>query len=395
MTEKEQLLKEITDNVKNELKGYATVEDINKALENAKAELGEKFSTKEIAAKLAEIEKAAREQGEFLAKMKNQEPVKALTIKEQLKGQEESIKRIMSGDMTAKATVLPTSVATNNVGQEVAGIGQIQTRNNLISALFAQAGIAPNNQRTLRYTQQTTRTSAADARVIGAKAAESTLVWEKKTIDIESYSHIIPVALEMLDDYDFVQNEINQFLLNDLMLKVEADAFNGNGTSPIIKGVYTSATAWVDPEIDFKEATMIELIQTCITQISNNSKFKANYVLMNNYDALTLKLVKNDLGMYLFPNFMGADGMNIEGVRIIATPLVTKNTLLVGDFTQGTMYSRPASIQVGLNGTDFAERQVSILANVDVALLIKSVQESAFVKVTDVADAISKITKGA
>ena len=394
--EKEQLLQEITDKVKIELKGYATQEDINKALEVVKSELLEKFSTSEISTKLEEIEKAGKIQGEILAKMSKKDESAVQTTKQQLESQAATLKAISSGDFIAKAVILPTSITNNFNGQVDPRIGQIPTRDVLITQLFAQSPIAADYQGVIRYMDETISTNAAAARVKGAAAAEGALAWTGYNLETQSISQIIPIAKEMLENYNFIETAINQWLLKQHALKVENDVLLGTGVAPIIKGLNASATTWANAG-GFKttDPGLIDLIQAVATQVSTGSPYRANYVLMNDFDGLELKLEKTDLGMFKFPNFMSADGMAIDGLRIIATSLVAKGTLFVGDFNYGTFFAKPTTIEIGTNADDFSKRKVSMLANIECGLLIRNVDAQAFQKVTDITAGIAEITKGA
>lgn len=388
--EVKQVVETALNDFKSTLKQYATAEDMNKALDIFKAEFNGVVKSEDI----AKLEKAIETQGALLASLEaKKQPTEPKTIKEQLEAQKDVLAKIAAGDRTVKTTVLPTSITSNQNGMFLPGIGQIQTREPMIHQLFAQSGIGANNHRVIRYTDQSSITNNAASRTVGAQAGESAIAWTGYNLNIESYSHFIPVAKEMLSDFDFVQSEINNTLLRYLMLSVESAAYSGDGTSPDIKGVLTSATAWSDPGVDFAKATVIDLIQSISAGISTNSMFKANYVLMNNIDSMKLQLTKDADGQYILPAALTQGGIAIGSIKVIPTSLVATNTLLVGDFNWGTFYSKSPIIEIGYNGTDFSERQVSIMANMDCALLVKSVNAGSFVKVNDVATAIATITE--
>ena len=48
----------------------------------------------------------------------------------------------------------------------------------------------------------------------------------------------------MLDDIDFIESEIRNELMRELMLDVESTAYSGNGTAPALNGIRTVATAF-------------------------------------------------------------------------------------------------------------------------------------------------------
>lgn len=393
MEEKEALLKEIQGLVK----GYVSKEDLDKGLEMAIAKANENFKGSELEKSITELKEIAQAQGEAIAKMKtNQGTQVEKTIAQQLQAQKDILKRIASGDETAKAVVLPTSITSNFNGQVIPQIGRIQQRRIVVTNLFTQSGIDANHQGVIRYMDQTTATNGAAARTKGNAAGEGAAAWTGYSLDTQAISHIIPVEKSMLENYNFIQTEVNNWLMTGLDLKVENDVLLGSGVAPIIKGLATSATEYVNTEgVAFDEAGKIELIATIATKIGSGTMYSANYVLMNDFDALELKLEKTDLGTFKFPNFLGANGMQIENVQIVPTSLVTKNTMYVGDFNYGVFYSKPTTIEIGYNSDDFSKRKLSILANIECALLIKALDAGAFYKVSNITDAITSIKVGA
>jgi hypothetical protein len=393
-----ELIDGITAKVKSELVNYASKSDLEIALKANINELKEKFT--DIAAiekSVSELTKAAELQGEILAKLKNNEPAKVETLKSQLEKQADTLKRIKSGDYTAKTTVLPTSVNSNFNGQVVPGIGQIQSREVKLTNIWANGALAPNNQRTIRYMDQTTATNNAAARVIGAQAGESAFAWTGYSLPIESISHFTPIALEMIEDYDFVQSEIQNNLLKYLENKFESYLMSGTGVSPQIFGLDTKASTFdaTDFAAKFKSAGVLDLLKAMAAKVQHNTMYRANYAIMNDYDALALELEKDDFGRLVFPNFLSADGMKIGNIVVIPTSLVTADTMYVGDFNFGTLFSSGPQVTMGLNGTDFTERQVTLMANMNAALLIKALNVGAFYKSTGIAADVAEITKGA
>ena len=74
----------------------------------------------------------------------------------------------------------------------------------------------------------------------------------------------------------FIEGEIKRLLEINLALKIDDLLWDGDGVTPNIKGVYTSAPAFVDtPYIDRVEAANIyDAILVVAADISNNSTRK-------------------------------------------------------------------------------------------------------------------------
>ena len=401
MDEKQQLLNDITAKVKAELSTYASKGDLEIALKAATTELKEQFKgMNDLETKLASIEKAAIAQGEMLSKMKNSEPSQPQTIKAQLEANSANIKKLLAGDYTAKTTIIPTAITNNFNGQIIPGIGKLPYRNNMLRPTLNQSPIAANNQLTLRYMDQTANTNNAAARTVGNIAAEGVMTWQGYNLNIERYSQMIPVALEMLEDFDFIQNEIQTNLLRNLDLAIESAILNGTGNTPQIAGIlgathYTAFTAPTGLAGTVKKANIMDVIMTASAIVSHNSQYQANYVWMNDFDAMQLQLQKDDEGRYLFPNFISANGMMVGNIKIIPTSLVTANTMFIGDFSYSTLYSKGATITIGTNADDFSHRRVTLLVNEPVALLTKALDLQSISYVSDITAAIATINTGA
>jgi len=400
MDEKQQLLNDITAKVKAELSTYASKGDLEIALKAATTELKEQFKgMNDLETKLASIEKAAIAQGEMLSKMKNSEPAKPMSIKSQLEAQSAVIKSIIDNPKLNanqfKTVVLPTSITSNFNGQIIPGIGQYPQRSTKIVDIWNSGVLQANHQRTLRYMDTTTYTNNAAARTVGAQAGESAIAWTGYSLGIESISHWIPVALEMLSDFDFIESEINGTLISMLINKFEYYLMSGTGSPPQIYGINAKATAFDATNFagKFKSAGTLDLIKAMSAKVAYDTRFQANYALMNTYDALALELEKDDFGRLIYPNFLSADGMRIGSITVIPTELVTADTMYVGDFNFGTLFKTAPQVSIGLNSTDFSERQVTLLANMDAALLIKTLNAGAFYKCASIANDVAEITK--
>jgi HK97 family phage major capsid protein len=108
-----------------------------------------------------------------------------------------------------------------------------------------------------------------------------------------------------------------------------------------------------------------------------------------------MKLEKDADGNYLLPLYFSADGMSIDGVPVYATPLVPQNTAYVFDSTKGTIYTE-RMIQIEMadeHGTDFLEDFVRIKGSMRKQLLVRSVNQNAFLKIEDIAAAKAALTK--
>jgi hypothetical protein len=81
-----------------------------------------------------------------------------------------------------------------------------------------------------------------------------------------------------------------------------------------------------------------------------------------------------------------------EGIRIVESSQVAPNTMVVGDFRFGTIYDlEDVTVEMGWINDQFIKNALTILAEQRLALLIRTVDEPAFRKVTDIATALGEL----
>jgi HK97 family phage major capsid protein len=193
----------------------------------------------------------------------------------------------------------------------------------------------------------------------------------------------------------FIQSEIERLLTINLALKKEDLLWDGDGITPNIKGVYTSAPLFVTTPFDdsVEAANVFDLVATIAADInaSGGGKYKADTVVLNPIDTLKMKLIKDSSGRYLLPPFVSPNG-DITTLKVIESSQVTPNTLVVGDFRYGTIYDlENVTIEMGWINDQFIKNAFTILAEERFALLIRVVDTTAFRKVTDIAAALGAL----
>ena len=140
---------------------------------------------------------------------------------------------------------------------------------------------------------------------------------------------------------------------------------------------------------------MFDLINKARTQVRVAGKdgFFPNYVALHPNDVDTIRLAKNTDGDYLFPTWAMSGVDRIASLGLVENSLVTENTLLLGDFSRGTVYVWDGlGIEIGYVGSDFTDGMVTIVVYERLNLRVKDVDANAFIKSTDIAADIASIT---
>jgi hypothetical protein len=323
-----------------------------------------------------------------------------ISLKEQLKAKHEEIKVAVNKNSSFKLEVnkllvTRASVGNTTMAMRLPDVGQLAYPASVLSAAFRHAPVSPSSNGVIRYYDQSAVTRGAASVAEGAQKPESAITWIERTLLIEKIADSIPVTKEGFNDVYFIQSEIERLLTINLALKKEDLLWDGDGITPNIKGVYTSAPLFVTTPFDdsVEAANVFDLVATIAADInaSGGGKYKADTVVLNPIDTLKMKLIKDSSGRYLLPPFVSPNG-DITTLKVIESSQVTPNTLVVGDFRYGTIYDlENVTIEMGWINDQFIKNAFTILAEERFALLIRVVDTTAFRKVTDIAAALGAL----
>ena len=196
----------------------------------------------------------------------------------------------------------------------------------------------------------------------------------------------VKVSTEMLDDVDFIASEINNELMVEVMLAVESQVYSGDGTGQNLNGVRTQATAFA-PSTEFTgtvdNANNIDVLVAAVDQIEAVNQPQPSAILMHPTDVNILKATKVSATdtRYVDRLVSVAGSLELDGISIVKTTLVTKGQYLIGFFPFDTVYQQDGiSIDIGLDGNDFTNNMRTILAEWRGLNLIKTNKLPAFVK---------------
>jgi len=311
----------------------------------------------------------------------------------------DAIKQIGKGGPNVKMTVDKTlvqrsAVSGSTMAMRLPDVGEIPYLGAVISPLFRHAPVSPSSNGVIRYYDQLAVTRGANWVAEAAAKPESAITWIERLLPIEKVADSIPVTKEAWSDIYFIQSEIKRLLEINLALKIDDSLYDGDGVTPNIKGVYTSAPAFVTTAYaDTVEAANIyDLIMVVAADISNNrqGKYVPDTALVNPINALGMKLTKGTNG-YVVPPYTNGYA-NVGGIKIVETSQVTVNTMVVGDFRYGTIYDlEDVTIEMGWINDQFIKNTFTILAEQRLALLIRTGDETAFRKVTNITTALADL----
>ena len=136
-----------------------------------------------------------------------------------------------------------TNISGGNVPveQRLPGLNTINSRRVRLMDIVNN-GVATSN--IISWVYQANKDGAAGGTVEGSAKNQIDFDLVVAQAPVVKRTAFIKVSTEMLTDIDFIQSEINNELMRELMKDVELTAYSGNGTAPNMNGVFTTATAF-------------------------------------------------------------------------------------------------------------------------------------------------------
>ena len=323
------------------------------------------------------------------------------SIKDQVADQSDKLEALKdSNSYKGERIVLKAMTITGNISggnvpveQRIAGLNTIASRRIRLMDIVAR-GTANSN--VISWVYQANKTGAAGGTNEGALKNEIGFDLVVDGEDVRKRTAYIKASEEMLNDIDFMQTEINNELLRELLKDVENQVYQGDGVGTglngNLNGIRTVATAFSAGSFagTVDNANVVDVLRVAKTQIMLADQEMPNYILMNPADVTALMLIKVTTTdkRYIDALQVVAGTLTLDGIPIIETTLVAQDEYLIGNFDMSTVYDRgDVSIEVGRDGNDFLQNMVSILAEWRGACVVKTNDRTAFVAGTISVDA--------
>lgn len=390
--------------VKEEMVGMITKEESEAIVAKAIAE-----ATEPMKKEYEKLYKSANKQGEEITKMKLEAAAgnkpEAFDIEKQLHIHKDALQQFFatkgkSGSLNIilKTEYTRASVTSNPMGMMLPEIGLVGAPKIGLYEFFSKIPVGPESNGVVRYLDQTTQTRAAATRAESAAYPESAIAFQGYTLPIEKIGDSIPVTDETFRHTARLAAEIEMFLQTNVALAVESNLATGDGTTPNLKGVYTSATAYTAPAAGLTDPNIYDLIVKMQEDITGNTtyggKYMPDFALMNITDINAMKLKKDANNNYIIPPFASRDGRQVNGITVIESPFITANTMVLGDKRFARIYT-DGEIELGAAyvASDWLQDVVSLKARRYLALLIRTIDATGFRKSSDIgADVLTLAT---
>ena len=266
-----------------------------------------------------------------------------------------------------------------------------QRREKLVAAdLMGSANV---DLPTIKYLVEKANRIAEGAPASVAEGAQKPYVrFADLDIVTESLSKIAALTKlsdEMIADFGFVADWINNQLIYELSVVEEKQLISGDGTGSNVRGILNRSG--IQTVTSAKKANWFDDLYSAISKVAQATPLTADGIIMNTADYEVLRLAKDVNGQYIaggpFQGQYGVGGILVDppvwGYRTVVTNNIPKGTALVGAFRQGSTILRKGGLRVdssNTNADDFEKNLVTLRAEERIGLMVPL--PSAFVKVT-------------
>ena len=287
--------------------------------------------------------------------------------------------------------LISSNVSGGNVPveQRLSGLNELPSRTVRLLDIVTR-GTAESN--VISWVYQANKEGAAGGTAEGElkNQIDFDLVVDSETVN--KRTSLIKISEEMLGDISFMESEINNELMRELLKDVESQVYEGDGTGTNLNGIKTVASAFAAGTFagGVDNANAADVLTVAANQIKIGDFVAPNFILMHPSDVTNLKLIKTSSTdrRYVDRLAMIAGQMSLDGMPIIESTLVTQDEYLIGNFDLAPVYDKGSiRIEVGRDSDDFTKNMVTVLAEWRGLNLVKNNDRGAFVTGTFSVDA--------
>lgn len=309
-------------------------------------------------------------------------------------GGQEWNSEVKANEITTSGSMTSSS-GTLIIGQETEPlVTRVPWRTNPIWSLVDK-GVVGANKNSVGWVERNTQTTGAAMKAENAKFGQSVAGFIKNKVDVKKITDYIKITREDMEDTDFIISEVMDLLNNQIPRLRETQLLTGSGAGDDIKGILSTGTpyakAFAVPS-GVKPANSIitnyDVLQIAITQVMLGNTalaygmgFYPTAIIMNPVDITNMRLIKDTIGQYIFPTFLGLNGMNVGGIPVVPSYDIPAGEYLVGDFTRAKAFvKRDLTIRMWeQNESDPLYDLVTFTASQRLAFRIKDIEAYGFV----------------
>jgi HK97 family phage major capsid protein len=159
---------------------------------------------------------------------------------------------------------------------------------------------------------------------------------------VEKIGTYVKLTSEALEDWDQLLSEVRNELFPALEQQIENQIYQGNNAAPQIRGIIGVAGAYASVTMNAQvlNANYHDSVMAAANQLAENN-YVANYCFMAPALYALMQTSKGiNGGAYMIPPFASQNGLFIGGVQLVPSNLAVAGSVLVGDFTKYTLFTR-------------------------------------------------------
>jgi HK97 family phage major capsid protein len=173
------------------------------------------------------------------------------------------------------------------------------------------------------------------------------------------------VSTEMLNDVPGLESLIRNEMIYEIEKHANDSVLTATASATDPAGITTLASGFTLTTIEAGAApSYADAIRAAIAQLQSLNFTDNIAAFINPIDAANMDLSKSsDDGHYLLPPFVSQSGMLVSGVPVYVDNNIAVGNLLIGDMTKYKIYMvEDLTVRFGLNGDDFSENMVTVIA---------------------------------
>jgi hypothetical protein len=230
------------------------------------------------------------------------------------------------------------------------------------------------------------------------------MTWAKRVVELAKVRDMVDVCIDMLEDYDFVESQLNQLVFESIQLKKESELLIGAAATATDMQSIDSIASEFDPAnvlapftACFKDANLEQLADSMSAQIQvfgQENMWMPNALVMNFVDFVKYRNLKDANGNKLI-HTLSDTVATIAGMEVITSPIVPQNTCYVMDSAKGKILQRKGyTFNISYENRENIEHELATMVAYErVQFYVKNIDQDAFMKCSDVAAAITAITE--
>lgn len=274
-----------------------------------------------------------------------------------------------------------TGAALTYPGQQIlpAPLQPLQ-RKLMVRDLLAQGR---TNSLAIYYQKETGFTNNASPVSEGSLKPKSDITFDLVHGAVTTIAHLQDISLQMLTDVPFIQSYVENRMRYGLKLVEENQLLNGSGTGQNLNGIYTQATAYVQPAGAVVQAEQdLDKIRLGILQVEL-AFADVTGIVLHPTNWANIELLKDTQNRYIIANPQNTTTGRVWGRDVVSTLAMTQGKFLVGDFAlHAQIFDREdANLAISFENKDNFERNMATM-RLEERLALAVYRPEAFVKGT-------------